>query len=399
MQKFTPTEYLQIDIASNFGLDKENWGTRLDWFQEHEHELEELVYEADEPAQFYAGVQAYRKASKGDSISYPISLDATASGAQLLSVLVGCRKSAALCNVVDTGSREDLYTNIYQLMLDQINDKSKIGRPAIKDAVMTSLYGSTAQPKKIFGEGELLAIFYGTMETKAPGIWDLNKALLSLWQPTALSHDWVLPDNFHVKNKVMADQVDTVHFMNRPYEVTTKVNKTAESGLSIGANVVHSIDGMVVREIMRRCMFDPARVLSLMEELSGWHMFGKSVDRDDDQMILTLWENYQKTGFLSARILDHLDQYNMGHVSTKRIKELLMSMPEKPFKVLAIHDCFRIHPNYGNDIRRQYNQILSELASSEILASIASQIVGHTVNVTKYDDIAADVLEADYALS
>ncbi len=80
MQKFSPLSYLKIDIASNFGLDKTNWDVRLDWFDQHEQCLDELVNQAQNPALFYAGVQAYRDALAGIPSGYPISLDATSSG-------------------------------------------------------------------------------------------------------------------------------------------------------------------------------------------------------------------------------------------------------------------------------------------------------------------------------
>ena len=44
-------------------------------------------------------------------------------------------------------------------------------------------------PRIIFGEGELLEAFYKVMEERTPGIWELNKALLEIWQPNAYSHD------------------------------------------------------------------------------------------------------------------------------------------------------------------------------------------------------------------
>lgn len=398
MQTFTPEQYLKIDIASNFGLDKEDWDVRIEWFDENEKDLESLYGQADEPALFYAGVQAWIAAKAGRSFGYPISLDATSSGAQLLAVLIGCRKSAQLCNVVDTGRREDLYNNIYNLMCNRLNDRSRIDRKDTKQAIMTSLYGSKAMPKQVFGEGELLSCFYATMEEETPGIWELNKALLDLWQPNAMSHDWILPDHFHVKTKTMDEHTETVHFLNQPYEVNTRVNRPTKEGLSIGANVVHSIDGMVVREIVRRCAHDQSKVLELMEALQDGNG-GASQTRAKDKKLLELWDRYKQTGFLSARVLDFLDRDNIKIFNPQVIKELLLSMPEKPFHVLAIHDCFRVHPNYGNDLRKQYNQILHELAKSDVLASIAGQIVGHSVNVTKYDDIAADILQADYALS
>ncbi len=70
---------------------------------------------------------------------------------------------------------------------------------------------------------------------------------------------------------------------------------------------------------------------------------------------------------------------------------------------LAAHaerkDCFRCLPNYGNDLRRQYNQILSEIAGSNLLSYLASQITGTTVSVNKMGNLAPHILQADYTLS
>lgn len=422
-QTFTPEQYLKIDIASNFGLDKEDWDIRLDWFDQNLSGIESLLalaerneetsmqlptraiakhplmVQADKPVQFFAGVSAWGKVRRGLPIGYPISLDATASGAQLLAILVSCEQSARLCNVVDTGKREDLYTNIYQLMLSTLGTTGVIARSQVKEAVMTGLYGSVAVPRRVFGEGPVLGAFYETLETQATGIWELNQALLGLWNPTALSHDWVLPDNFHVHVKVMDDRTETVEFLGALYDVETKVNRPTTEGLSIGANVIHSIDGMVVREISRRCTYDPEQMLSLLALLRVPAYYQPKRRRAKDDLVETLWDRYLETGFLSARILELLDEENMFLVNKDDIETLIHTMPEKPFPVMAVHDCFRVHPNHGNDLRRQYNQVLSELARSEVLASIATQITQTKVNVTKYGDISSKILDANYALS
>ena len=80
MQQFTGREYLMIDIANNFGLDKKKWNERISWFKENQDKLEDLIKDADEPALFFAGVQAWRQVERGEPIGYPVSLDATSSG-------------------------------------------------------------------------------------------------------------------------------------------------------------------------------------------------------------------------------------------------------------------------------------------------------------------------------
>lgn len=61
---------------------------------------------------------------------------------------------------------------------------------------------------------------------------------------------------------------------------------------------------------------------------------------------------------------------------------------------------FRCHPNYGNDLRRQYNQILSDIAKSDLLGFILSQVLGQEFSAGKLDDsLWQDILETDYALS
>lgn len=79
-QTFTGRQYLMIDVANNWGLDKEDWDVRLQWFQDNEPHLESLLNQADEPAPYFASVKAYRDVQKGLPIGYTVGLDATSSG-------------------------------------------------------------------------------------------------------------------------------------------------------------------------------------------------------------------------------------------------------------------------------------------------------------------------------
>ena len=257
-------------------------------------------------------------------------------------------------------------------------------------------------PKAVFGAGKLLHTFYQTMEDCAPAAWDLNEAMLTAWNPNALSHDWVMPDNFHVHTPVMDTEHTKVNFMNEPFDVTYQVNRPTPQGRSLGANMVHSIDGMIIREISRRCNYDPTLVAQV-RKIADFALHGAGGHRtttDNDQLVLTLWNHYQESGYLSARILDHLELENFGHVDALDIIELIESLPQRPFKVVSVHDCFRCLPHYGNDLRLQYNLQLALIANSDLLQFLLSQIIGKPVVIGKLDHtLAADIINTNYALS
>ena len=404
MRQFTPREYLQIDIANNFGLDTLNWDDRLQWFKDNENNLDSLLSQAKEPALFFAGVKAWRQVLNGEAIGYPISLDATASGFQILACLTGDRQAAELCNVVDTGNRLDAYTVIYEAMMEAIGGECNLDRKQTKRAVMTSLYASEAVPREVFGEGALLGLFYETMEQRAPRVWAINNLFKNLWNPLATHHKWVLPDNFHVQIKIMGNVYEQVQFAGNDFEVIRKVNMPQPEGRSLGANVTHSIDGMVVREMLRRCSYDPLqieRVEWAMKNIHRSNPIQRIYAQGDDAMVYLLWARYQETGYLSARILDHININNVAIVDFKVLQALVDSLPAKPFDLIAVHDCFRCLPSYGNDMRQQYINQLHLIAKSRLLDSVISQIVGEPVQFDGGDkELADDILSgSEYALS
>jgi hypothetical protein len=137
------------------------------------------------------------------------------------------------------------------------------------------------------------------------------------------------------------------------------------------------------------------RVLGLIASGVTGGTTGKSAN-----MVQTLWDLYQESGFLSVRILDYLYEDTCGLVDMQIIQDLIITMPHVPFQLVTVHDCFRCHPNYGNDLRRQYNTILAAINDSNLLPFIASQVANQQISARKVGKIPREViLNANYTLS
>ncbi|MFM7896668.1 MAG: DNA-directed RNA polymerase [Flavobacterium sp.] len=336
MQLFRPIDYIKIAIANHYGLDKKLWHQRLDWFNTIGiNALNELSVaakffsEASEPMMFMKMLNQYNNAMNNLPLDGLVSLDATASGVQILGALTACRKTCQRTNLIDDGIRHDLYGESAEYM----NSLGlSVTRDDLKQPVMTVFYGSTEQPKLLFGEGtpELKA-FYAFLENELTGAYEAMSDIANCWNPEALVHSWVLPDGHHVHVKVM-EQVQKrieVKELGSTFTYTYYENQASDYGRSLAANVVHSVDGYIVREVIRKA---------------------------------------------AAR----------------------------GFRVLTIHDSFWCHPNYANEMRQFYNDVMAEICEMDLLSDILSQITGEELEVIALSDrkeLANDIRNANYALS
>ena len=402
MQTFTGKEYLKIDIANNFGLDKKLFHERIEWFDSNKFRLKELVNEAEEPALFMAGMFAYEDMIQRKPTGYTVALDACSSGLQIMAAITGCRETAKNTGLVDPDVRPDVYTTGHEVMATMM-DIGQYPRSVLKDAIMTYFYGSEARPKAAFGEGtKELDVFFQVMKIIAPAAFVLRNSLIELWQPNVLKHSWVLPDNFHVEIKTMVEVEEEVHVkqLGIVFNQKRKVNKGQEKGLHLAANTIHSIDAFVVREMNRRCNYNKDLVLSLL----ALPCTGQGLNRDVDHALSALINCYKQSKLLSVRCIDYIDTHNYGMLPEEMREELesiLNGMLKyKPFHLLTVHDCFRCHPNYMNWVRLNYIKIFMQLADSDILQDIVSQIRGVPTVVNKVtNDLSKYIAKSNYMLS
>lgn len=247
MQHFTGWEYLLIDAANNFGLDKLLFEERIAWTNDHLQTLESMVVNAENKPLFFKSVQAIRQAQKGISSGHLVGFDACNSGIQIMSAITGCVAGATATGLVDPSARADAYNRTTTFMNEILHKEGiqvDVSREDAKRSLMTSFYGSKAKPKEIFGEDtpELNAFYQAAIKI-APGAWELLQDLLASWRPFALYHAWKLPDGYDARVKVMqkvetrieVDELDHATFTYEYYE-----NQGSKKGLSNAANVVHS---------------------------------------------------------------------------------------------------------------------------------------------------------------
>jgi len=252
MQTFTGTEYLKIDIANCFGLDKEVWKDRISWTDAKLGQLESLDTIAENPILFRKAVRALRAVKRGEKTNHIMGLDATASGIQIMGAMSGCFNTALSVNLIDSGIRQNFYGSVatYMNTLPGVNVTTDI----VKKPVMTVFYGSTEQPKSVFGEGPELVAFYQALREKATGAYDLMGLFQGYWNPAAEYHTWTLPDGHiarvpvtqTIEKDLEIDELDHMRFAYR-----TKVLCPKAQSRALAANIVHSVDGWIVRQMVQ----------------------------------------------------------------------------------------------------------------------------------------------------
>lgn len=141
MNKYTGWQYLLIDAANQFGLDKLLFEERIQWAEDHLHKLEALADQGKKKTRplYIKAVQAIRKAQRGEPSGHLVGFDGVCSGVQIMSAVTGCYAGAKATGLVDTGERPDAYDAVTdemnRILADQglsvTVDRDKEAKPAL----------------------------------------------------------------------------------------------------------------------------------------------------------------------------------------------------------------------------------------------------------------------------
>lgn len=411
MKTYTPKQWLLIDLASKHGMDKNTYDERLMWGREVLEQLRlgsdghEFIYSADEPALFAKALLAIKDTLLGQPTGHVVGLDAAASGPQLLSVLTHCETGMRNTGALNSGSVPDLYT----LIQNNMQTTEKKDRDLVKQATIPYVYGSDVSPITVFGDDA--DKFVEAYEATVPYAAFVRRVLLDAWDESAYFYEYSMPDGaiVYLECKINDDFKGTMNgytytyrcSVNRPIKLKEKGSK------ALGANVTHSMDAFVVREIGARCHYNTVHITRVVNRLEAQLQMTdiESGERSDLELhkLQALWERYN---FLSVAALDVIStkHNNLGSLSTEYLTALLEKakwLLEYPsFQLFTIHDEFKCSPNHVERMRKVYNSIIAELYKSPWLFCVIEDLTGQSYEWSDPidEDIYQQLLNAEYAI-
>ena len=314
----------------------------------------------------------------------------------------------------------DIYTTIGEEIRATFN-LGDIPRKVIKKALMAWGYGGNSNLCQLCDvKPEVLDTVMADIakDLGFKGIFTMRQACLDAWDEDALEHFWKLPDGYEIHQVITQDTfardmlTGQYVYPAKRVEITlngrqrgidcrwSKVGTRSqkESGTrSIGANLIHSLDAFLMREIVRRCKQDFAiKPEEFKEVIESGFLLTKDSKAED---IYNMWK---ETNVVSLNILNHLhygdslpeDYYNA-------ICKIIDELPEEGFDIRPIHDEFACLPRHANNMRYQFNHLIAELYQSTVLQYFCKQF--ELLDINTVDDVKPEmveqILQADYLLS
>lgn len=372
-------QWLHMDIARSYGLDKATWAERLQWSLQHP----ELQRGAKEPFLYQSAHEALQKARRGEPIDHLISLDATASGIQCLALMAQDSESARAVNL---GTQE--VQNPYRRVKDHMGNYDY---ERVKQATMTSFYESVATPMELFGSD--YDKFVAAASTMLPGPWAMKDAIASCMTYRD-QYRWTMMDGYEVIMDVTAPVECSMDIGKGHLISWIEHRKAAVATKGLTANVTHSLDALVLREVLRRtnCPLSwyPEHQLTPFEEL-----------RERDILLMQSIVRYNQTQFLTFELLDHVDQLNQ-HLVPQALKDAINSRTMcNEMYIQPIHDCYRVRAIDADLLFRIVREVMADLAYAKTAQWLLPQI-GFQGKVNdsepKRRALKAQVLESSYLI-
>lgn len=269
-------EWLLIDIANAYGLDKSNWETRLQWSKDNLETIlsdsSSLEATASDKLLFRQAVKEYKYYLQTGKSRQIVRLDATASGYQLMSVITRDEKAMEMLNVLGNTKRQDFYSLVYDRVRELVQPRDRddldlwleakakeldLAKPrdVIKASIMTSAYNSVATPKMMLGN--YYGVFEQAIDELASGASSLKEYINSLYEPR-LYHSWKLPDGHwaYVPSLVTKTHKIEVKELDKSikypsFNIRCEDNEASKDNWrSLAVNIVHSLDAWVCRQVV-----------------------------------------------------------------------------------------------------------------------------------------------------
>ena len=263
--------YLKIDIANAFGLDKQSYEDRINFVDSFSIErIKEEEFLADSPYEYRNAVEQLSNHYNGLPVEHITYLDCTNQALQLYAVLTSCKDTAYLCNISSGNELTDAY-GVLAIAMNEITGLDIFDRNNCKKALMTTLYGKMDGESEIIKyfiengvvyqdqitDEELANAFQKAMRAIAPHAMRAMDVLQSLNCADIDTYYWTMPDGFKVKYDVKSTQKLEISCKTKSgvkfhFDRDVQVYKGSEFNRGMSPNVIHSVDGYVAREMIRR---------------------------------------------------------------------------------------------------------------------------------------------------
>lgn len=180
-------------------------------------------------------------------------------------------------------------------------------------------------------------------------------------------------------------------------------------------NVIHAQDALLVREMVRRCKYEPER----MSQIVYWLLQAETVNQDEtsvpDEQLAQMGQLgrmiylYNTTNFMSVRICDYITSIADVLQLSKQHREKLLDTLQKmlryePFDIVCIHDSFKCLPKNTNFIRYWYKELIADFIDSRILQCVLNQLTPNPFQLFHNDEYRKELasmvrLDGNYAIT